>query len=71
LWRGRTTESPWIQYTTPCKAAGICPLQDYHDFRRDGNTLTLTRLDTTLLYLDGVNPAWPAREVLTPQRATP
>jgi hypothetical protein len=66
-WLGRTTQSPWM----PCAAAGICPLQDYQDFRVNGNVLTLTRRDSSLSYIDGVNPPWPAREVLTLQRATP
>ena len=70
-WLGRTTQSPWIQYTTPCASAGICPLQDYQDFRVNGNVLTLTRRDSSLIYVDGINPPWPAREVLTLQRATP
>jgi hypothetical protein len=52
-------------------AAGACPLQDYQDFRVNGSTLTLTRRDSSLLYIDGVNQPWPAREVLTLQRATP
>jgi hypothetical protein len=70
-WVGRTTQSPWIQYTTPCAVAGDCPLQDYQDFRVNGNVLTLTRRDSSLLYLDGLSRWWPAREVVTLQRATP
>jgi hypothetical protein len=70
-WLGRTTQSPWIQDTSPCGAGWICPLQEFHDFRREGNVLTLTRRDSSLIYLDGINPPWPAREVLTLQRATP
>jgi hypothetical protein len=70
-WLGRTTISPWIQDCSSSSAGWVCPLQDIYDFRRDGNALALTRRDTTLLYLDGINPAWPAREVLTLQRATP
>jgi len=67
-WLGRTTSSPWIDV---CGAPSACPLQDVYDFKRNGSALVLTRRDTTLLYLDGINPAWPAREVLTLQRATP
>jgi hypothetical protein len=70
-WRGRTTQSPWLQYTAQCTSGFICPLQDYHDVRVNGNTLTLTRRDSSLSYVDGINPPWPAREVLTLQRATP
>ncbi len=70
-WLGRTTQSPWIQDTSPCGAGWICPLQDYQDFRVNGNVLTLTRRDSSLIYVDGINPPWPAREVLTLQRATP
>jgi hypothetical protein len=70
-WLGRTTQSPWMPCTPPYEAASACPLQDYQDFRVNGNTLTLTRRDSSLYYLDGINPAWPAREVLTLQRATP
>jgi Bacterial Ig-like domain len=70
-WFGRTTQSPWLQYTTPCQAGWICPLQNYDDFRMNGNTLTLTRRDSSLSYEDGINQPWPAREVLTLQRAKP
>lgn len=70
-WLGRTTQSPWIEYTTPCEGAGLCPLQDYQDFRVNGNALTFARRDSSLLYVDGINQPWPAREVLTLQRATP
>jgi Bacterial Ig-like domain len=70
-WFGRTTQSPWIQYTTPCQSGFWCPMQDYQDFRVNGNVLTLTRRDSSLIYVDGINQPWPAREVLTLQRANP
>jgi hypothetical protein len=69
-WLGRTTASPWLEQTVSCQYGYVCPFQDYHDFKRDGDMLTVTRR-ATLWYIDGINPQWRAREVLTLRRATP
>lgn len=69
-WIGRTSTSPWLSLTVDCEAGDICPLEDYHDFKRSGDTLTFTRR-ATLWYLDGINPQWHAREVLTLLRSAP
>ena len=66
---GRTTTSPWLREGR-CEYGYLCPLQDLQDFRRDGDVLTVTRR-AYLLYVDGINYPWPARETLTLKRATP
>ena len=67
-WLGSTTRSPWIQDTSPCGAGWICPLQNYQDFRVNGNALTLTRRDSSLIYIDGINP--PSAGARGPHAAT-
>jgi hypothetical protein len=69
-WLGRTSTSPWLSLTADCQTGSICPLQDFHDFKRSGDTLAFTRR-AALMYVDGINYPWPARETLTLLRSSP
>ena len=40
---GRTEQSPWFDFTDPCEDGDLCPLQNYRDFERHGDTLSITR----------------------------
>jgi hypothetical protein len=63
-WLGRTSASPWLSLAADCQTGPICPLQDFYDFKRSGDTLSFTRR-AALMYVDGINYPWPARETLT------
>ena len=67
---GRTDTSPWLDAIDPCVEGYLCPLQEYFDLQRNGDSLTLVRRDD-LTYVDDFGKAWPARERLVLQRVAP
>jgi hypothetical protein len=70
LWLARTTASQSLPFTGGCQEGFVCPLDGLQNIRRSGDTLTITR-QAALLYIDGINPAWPAHEVATFVRTMP